>query len=59
MVALTKCDSCLNSRLIVSENVYHTNCCLSDEEFMDCFMNKKDLYVENPNRIYGEKKEEV
>ena len=53
-----RCDSCGNSRIIVSENGFHSVCCLSQKKCMDCFMGKKDHYLgRNTNikdRIAGE-----
>jgi len=40
-----KCDTCLNSRRIVSENGIKSVCVLSDKEAVDCLIGKKDLYV--------------
>lgn len=31
-----KCESCLNSRLVVSENGYHYQCCLSGIKALRC-----------------------
>lgn len=48
MVGLNKCDSCLNSRMVVSENGLHSVCCLSKKKAVDCMLGKKDNYVEFP-----------
>lgn len=53
MVAITKCDCCLNSRLVVSENGLYSTCCLSDKKALDCLMNKKDSFIQNPKRVKG------
>ena len=45
-----KCDTCLNSRPIVSENGIHFNCCLSSKAAMKCMTGEKDGYVEHPMR---------
>ena len=37
-----KCDNCLNSRGVISENGLHSVCCLSDKKAMECIMGKKD-----------------
>lgn len=55
MVYITKCDSCLNSRIVVSENGMHSTCCLSDKKAVECLMNKKDSYIPNPKRVKGGK----
>lgn len=34
-----KCEKCLNSRLILSENGWHAICTLSQGEVLDCFAN--------------------
>ena len=46
------CDKCLLSRRIVSENGFHSICCLSDEEVRECLLSGKH-YVEHPK--YKEK----
>ena len=48
MVALTKCDSCLNSRIIVSENGLHSVCCLSEKKAVECITKEKNHYEEIP-----------
>lgn len=35
-----KCDGCLNSRRIISENGLHSLCCLSDKKAMECITGK-------------------
>ena len=35
-MAECRCDTCLNSRVIISENGYHSVCCLSDKEAVAC-----------------------
>ena len=42
---MMKCDSCLNSRTVVSENGRHPVCCLSEKQAMNCLMGKDDKYV--------------
>lgn len=49
MVAITKCDSCLNSRMVTSENGLHSICCLSEKKAVACMFGEKDHYVEFPN----------
>ena len=39
-----RCDSCINTRSVISENGMHHVCVLSDREMMDCMMGKKDHY---------------
>ena len=45
MVDIKKCDSCLNSRIVVSENGLHSICCLSEKKAVDCMLGEKDNYV--------------
>ena len=42
---MKKCEECLCSRMIVSENGYHAVCCLSQKKAMDCIMDKKSHFV--------------
>ena len=53
MVNIKKCDSCLNSRLVVSENGLHSVCCLSEKNAVDCMLGEKDKYVEFPKMKGG------
>ncbi len=39
------CEKCLHSRVIVSENGYHSVCCLSQKAAIDCMTNKKSQFV--------------
>ena len=39
------CDGCLNSRRVISENGYHSVCCLSQKKAIECFMNHRSDYV--------------
>lgn len=41
---MTKCDLCINSRAIISENGAHYICCLSDKEAMECILNDYSRY---------------
>jgi hypothetical protein len=41
----TKCDKCLKSRMIVSENGYHGICTLPPKAAMDCVTGKKDRFL--------------
>ena len=42
---MKKCEECLNSRLVVSENGYHAVCCLSQKKAIDCMIGKKSQFV--------------
>lgn len=39
-----RCDVCLNSRAVVSENGIHYVCCLSKKKVLACLMGAKDYY---------------
>lgn len=39
-----KCESCFNSKLIISENGYHYECALWSKKATDCITGKKDHY---------------
>lgn len=43
--SMKKCEECIHSRLIVSENGYHHSCCLSSKAAIDCMMGKKSQFV--------------
>ena len=51
-----KCDYCLNSRPIVSENGIHNMCCLSVKAEKKCLTGEKEGFVMSP-AAYGERKE--
>lgn len=40
-----KCDDCLHSRRVVSENGLHYICCLPEKETVECILRKKDHKV--------------
>lgn len=58
MVDIKKCDSCLNSRIIVSENGLHSICCLSEKKAVDCMFGEKDHYVGIPRKGFNFQKGE-
>lgn len=41
----TKCDKCIKSRIIVSENGYHGICTLPPKAATDCVTGKKDRFL--------------
>lgn len=41
----TKCDKCIKSRIIVSENGYHGVCTLPPKAATDCITGKKDRFL--------------
>lgn len=45
----TKCESCLNSRYIVSENGYHYVCSMHHSIAEDCIKGICDFYIKLPN----------
>lgn len=50
-----RCKSCFNSRIIMSENGYHSICCLSQKKALNCLLGKKDHYIDKDkvaNNIY-------
>ena len=36
-----KCENCINSRVIVSENGKHSVCCLSNKKVKECLISNK------------------
>lgn len=48
------CDTCLNSRPVVSENGIHYACCLSGRAAVQCLTGMKDRYIEHPMRKDGD-----
>lgn len=44
-----KCDNCLNSRRIISENGLHSVCCLSEDVAVKCIIGKKDHKIIVPS----------
>ena len=47
------CDKCENSRVIISENGFHTVCCLGLKKAINCMQGFKALY--KPKKKAGEK----
>ena len=43
-----KCDICLNSRPVVSENGIHYICTLSNKKATACLFGEKDSFVKHP-----------
>lgn len=58
MAKYTRCDTCFNSRVIISENGYHSICCLSQKKGIDCITKQKDYYAENPSTRKPQKEEQ-
>lgn len=42
---MNKCEECVHSRPIISENGYHSVCCLSQKAMVDCLMGKKSQFM--------------
>lgn len=42
---MKKCEECIHSRLIISENGYHHICCLSQKKATDCMIGKKSQFA--------------
>ena len=40
-----KCDECLHSRLVISENGYHSVCCLLEHESRECIFGEASHFV--------------
>lgn len=49
-----KCNTCLNSTAVISENGLHYNCSLSEKKALYCLTGQKDSYVENPMKKNSE-----
>ena len=45
-MAECRCDTCLNSRAIISENGYHSVCCLSQKKRLIALQNGKIIMQE-------------
>ena len=39
-----RCDTCTNSRVVVSENGIHYICCLTKKKAINCLLGIKDSY---------------
>ena len=42
---MNKCEECVHSRPIISENGHHSVCCLSSKAMVDCLMDKKSQFM--------------
>ena len=42
---MNKCDTCLFSRAVISENGFHWVCCLTPQKAKDCILGVKDRYI--------------
>lgn len=54
-----KCDTCVHScRAVISENGLHFICGLSNRAANNCFMGRKDHYVEDSLKREAKRKED-
>ena len=51
---MSRCETCLDSRCIVSENGFHYICCLKEDSAINCLTGKEDHYIENPMKVHKE-----
>lgn len=42
-----KCDSCIHSRMVLSENGWHRVCCLTPNASMLCITGRMSRYIRN------------
>lgn len=42
---MSKCDYCMNSRVAISENGYHSICCLTEMQAINCLLRRKEYFV--------------
>ena len=47
-MTMRKCDTCLNSRPIISENGIHYVCTLSESKLFNCLIGRTDEYEQRP-----------
>ena len=45
----TKCDSCVNGLVHISENGYSAKCTLSQKKAINCLAGIKSYYIQNPS----------
>ena len=46
---MNKCETCWNSRVIISENGRHVVCDLPFQQGIACIQGRKEYYVKAPN----------
>ena len=49
MAKETKCDSCMNGWVRISENGYCAKCTLSQKKAVDCLTGIKSYYIQKPS----------
>ena len=42
---IKKCKECSHSKIVISDNGYHSVCCLTQKAAIDCMTGKKDKFV--------------
>ena len=50
---MSKCEECLNSRFVISENGHHAVCCLSEDKAFDCMIGKENHFDTFSHYDYG------
>lgn len=53
------CDMCINARRVVSENGYHSVCCLSEGKMRECLYNNMKHFYPIPMLVEVEGKNNV
>lgn len=48
------CDECVNSRTVISENGYHSVCCLSEKEWFNCSTGKHSKFISKRPKLTDE-----
>ena len=56
---VSKCDSCVYSRIVVSENGFHPLCCLSSKKAVKCLTGHKEYYKAIRNETDVSAREEM
>lgn len=56
---MVNCDSCLNSRPIISENGWHSVCCLSDKKATECLITGKYFILYPFVKFFEEKENDL
>ena len=53
------CDICVNARSVVSENGYHSVCCLSESKMRECLYNNMKHFYPAPMLVETKGKNDV
>lgn len=54
---MKKCEGCIHSRVIVSENGHHSVCCLPQKTAIGCMTERKDCFIALNKEDSGHTKE--